>query len=143
VDVEESQVGGVVTLKINGVEIFRRTDTTAFSAGTIMLGYMDSYNSIGSPDNYVIYDNLRVLNLTQGPPPSPTITGVRIAGANVEVDFTSPSGLPAQFTLETATAVTGTWQAASGAVITSPAAGQFRATAPYTADPARFFRIRR
>ena len=49
VDVEVSQINGVVTLRMNKVVIFSYTNATPYTSGNIMLGYTDAYDSIGSP----------------------------------------------------------------------------------------------
>ncbi|HSU52547.1 MAG TPA: hypothetical protein VLT36_00650, partial [Candidatus Dormibacteraeota bacterium] len=60
---EVTQIGNVITWQLNGVVVAQRTNTSAYTMGDIMLGYMDPYSSIANPaaDNYIIYDNVRVL----------------------------------------------------------------------------------
>ena len=60
---EVSQVGGLLTWRLNGTVVAQRTNTTTFTNGTIMLGFMDLFPSIANPaaDNYGIFDNVRVL----------------------------------------------------------------------------------
>ncbi len=145
VDVELSQtnLNGslIVTLKINNVIMVSRTNNTAFTSGTFMLGYMDSFNSIGSPNNFVVYDNVRVVNLTSD---RPFITAIRTNGANIEVDFTAGAGdLPGAFTLESSTALPGGFgpDVGSSVILLSP--GLFRATSPNSGAPQRFYRVQR
>jgi hypothetical protein len=143
VDVEVMQSNGALTWKINGVTIFERTDTQAFTAGDIMLGYMDSFNSIGSPDNYVIFDNVTVVQLQETPPPQPQITAIQVLGQNVQITFTSPTGEANQFQVVGAPAVTGAYQPENGATVQQTGEGQFRATVPLGSDPMRFYRVKR
>lgn len=79
VDGEISQVDGVVTLKFNGVPIFTKTNATAFTGGTLMLGHADLFNSIGSPSNFSVFDNVRVHQLSEPVQPivlnSPVLDG--------------------------------------------------------------------
>ena len=60
---EVNQINNVVTWKLNNVVVAERTNTSSFTSGDIMLGYMDIFSSIASPltDNYVIFDNVKVL----------------------------------------------------------------------------------
>jgi hypothetical protein len=62
-DVEVSQVGAAVTLKINGVVILSFTNSTPYTAGNIMLGYDDPFDSVGDSGSFVLYDNVRVYRL--------------------------------------------------------------------------------
>ena len=103
VDVELLQLGDSVTLKINGTSLFTRTGS-GFNHGSLMLGHGDTFGSIGSPGNYTLFDNLRVINLSV-PPPALTI---RSAGLSVVVEFT---GL-----LEASDEVSGAYAPVVGAV---------------------------
>jgi hypothetical protein len=62
-DVEIRHVDGLVTLKVNQVPIFTVTDRGGFTEGAFMLGMNDQFSSIGSPETFVIYDNVRVVPL--------------------------------------------------------------------------------
>lgn len=70
---EVSQVNGVVTWRFNGIVVAERTNTSAYTSGNIMIGYMDIFPSIANPpqDNYVIFDNVQVLV----PSVAPSISG--------------------------------------------------------------------
>jgi hypothetical protein len=61
VEVEISQINGVVEWKLNGAKIAAHSDAT-YTSGNIMIGYMDLFTSIANPavDNFVVYDNIRV-----------------------------------------------------------------------------------
>jgi hypothetical protein len=75
VAVEIDQTNGNLIWKMNGTTIAQRTNTSAFTAGTIMLGLMDVFPSIANPESdcYVIYDNVRVENLSALPTVAPSI----------------------------------------------------------------------
>ena len=96
---EVSQVNGVITWKFNGVVMAERTNTTAYTNGDIMLGYMDIFPSIANPpqDNYVIFDNVQVLMAGV----APTVTAqpqnfAVIQGRGTNATFTvSAAGFPA------------------------------------------------
>lgn len=70
--VELSQdTNNVITWRMNGNLIAQRTNTSAFTNGNIMIGYMDLFTSIASPaaDAFVIFDNVRVeMSATVAPP---------------------------------------------------------------------------
>jgi len=75
-----SDAGGYLTTWLmNNYVIARHTNVTLIAgvtnAGTVMLGNMDNFASIASPaiDNYVIYDNLSVVDL-QGAPDLPEVS---------------------------------------------------------------------
>ena len=74
VQVEVSQdQNNVVTWRMNGNLIAQRPNTSPFTNGTIMLGYMDLFTSIASPaaDAFILFDNVRVSAAT--PLSAPTI----------------------------------------------------------------------
>lgn len=69
--------GHVVTWLMNNYVIaeHQNGEAVGMTAGNIMLGTMDIFASIATPkeDNYVIYDNVRVVDLT-GTPPLPVVS---------------------------------------------------------------------
>jgi hypothetical protein len=138
-DVEVSQVGSLVTLKINNTFIFSYTNTTAFTAGNVMLGHCDAYDSIGANDGGVIYDNVRVVQLPASTPP--TITGIQIVGGNVEISFTADaSDTPAAFTLQAAGTVSGTYGDVTATITGS--GGSFKAVRAVSGTQ-QFYRLKR
>lgn len=138
VDVEVSQIGGVVTLKMNQVVIFTTTNATAYTSGNIMLGYTDAYDSIGPAASGVIYDNIRVISLTA---PTVLITQIKIVGGNVEIDFTGPtSDAPSAYVLQEASVVTGAYGDVSATITGS--GGVYKAVRAVS-PTAKFFRIKR
>lgn len=63
VQVELSQdTNNVVTWRMNGQVIAQRVNTSAFTSGNVMIGFMDLFSSIASPaeDAFVLFDNVRV-----------------------------------------------------------------------------------
>jgi len=140
-DVEVRQVANVITWRINGVLIQVRTNASAFTSGTIMLGHMDFFASIGSVSNFTVFDNVRVINLTVT---KPHIVAVRRVGGNVEVDFTADSTDAATaFTLESSATLPGTFTTDAGSSVTTIGDGLFRATSPNGSGSARFYRVKR
>lgn len=65
VEVELRQTNNILVWLLDGTVIAQRTNTSSFTNGNIMLGYMDPYTSIASPakDAFVLYANLRVEDL--------------------------------------------------------------------------------
>ncbi len=63
IQVEVSQdTNNLITWRMNGNLIAQRVNTSPFTNGTIMIGYMDTFSSIASPaaDAFILYDNVRV-----------------------------------------------------------------------------------
>jgi hypothetical protein len=142
--VELSQVGGVVTLTINATNIFSYTNTTTSTHGTVMLGYADTFNSIGSGGGgLVIYDNLRVVSLTGTQPAEVRIGTTAIVGNNLQIDFTAgASDTTANFKLASSPTVTGTYNDDNTATVTQVSPGVFRVSAPIQGGN-QFFQIHR
>lgn len=91
VDGEITQQDGVVSLKFNGVTIFAKTNASSFTSGTIMLGHQDLFNSIGSPNNFSIFDNVRVYQLSAPPQPI-AINPASLEGNDIILSWTGGSG---------------------------------------------------
>jgi hypothetical protein len=145
-DVELSQTNNgtayVWTLKVNNVVILSRTNNGASAtSGTIMLGHMDSFASVGNPNNFTIIDNVRVVNLT---PLVTRITSVRRVGGIIEMFFTSdPAADAEEFTVLSSTSITGGFTPDNEATVTPVGGGVFRVTSPNAGDPQRFYRIQK
>jgi len=141
-EVELSQIGKIVTLKINNAVIMTYSNTTAFTNGNVMIGYNDAYDSIGTGGGgLVIYDNMRVVSLPAGP----QITGIHLAGNNVVIDFSWGINEPASnFKLQTATTVAGPYtddtSTSTTYTVVSPGSS-FRVTTPQN-GATRFYRLR-
>ena len=62
VQVEVSQVGDVITWKIDGRIISRRTNTSPWKSGRVMVGYMDPFAGVAEVkgESWLLIDNLRV-----------------------------------------------------------------------------------
>jgi hypothetical protein len=145
VDCELSQVGGVVTFRINGWPALTYTNTSEFTNGYVMIGYMDRFDSTSTLDNnFGLIDNLRIVDLT-----TVAITDITVGGSTtgsaVTIDFTAgTSDVPGDFTLERATTVNGVYGADEGAVISgNPSAPNFRATTTTTSSNEEYYRISR
>jgi hypothetical protein len=141
-DVVIAQENNVVTLTINGTQLFQITNTTAFTAGDLMLGYMDSFASIGSPGNYVIYDNLRVYALPGGTiPVAITLSkNLTLNAGKVVIPFSATGAQASQLKVESSATVNGPYTADTTATVREVSAGQFEATAN-ASSTARFYRV--
>ena len=138
--VELSQIGNQVTLKINNTTIFTHTYTGAYKSGNIMLGYNDGHDSNTGIGAAVIYDNVRVVSLTQ---PSVTLTSAARTGTTTILDFTCNVDDPiSAFTVRKATTVTGAYNPVAATIVKlSP--GVYQATLTGQNDDAAFYRISR
>lgn len=76
VSVEVRQVNGIITWLLDGTVVAQRTNTSTFTAGDVMLGYMDTFPSIANPakDAFVLFDNVRVEDLSGAALQPPAIT---------------------------------------------------------------------
>ena len=66
VEVELRQTNNVIVWLIDGTVIAQRTNTSVFTSGDVMLGFMDPFASIANPagDAFVLFDNVRVEDLS-------------------------------------------------------------------------------
>jgi hypothetical protein len=143
VDVEVCQLDGRISWNINGVPVMGYGDNQAYQSGNIMLGYMDSFNSIGAPENSVIYDNVRVVDLTSESKPKPNITSIQVADAHLTIQFTSATGNAQNFQLQSSELITGEFSAMTSATVQNVGPGEFQVQIPVPASPKMFFRINR
>jgi hypothetical protein len=137
-DVEIAQINGVIYWSINHTLIFAYTNSTPYTSGNIMLGYLDAYDSITPSGAAVIYANARVVSLA-----NPTITSIVQNGGNVEITFSAnASDTTSQFTLQQSTpSVAGAYSDTSS-TITSLGGGLFKSVKAMGAGQT-FYRIRR
>ncbi len=100
VQCEVSQTDGMLLWRLNGTIVAERTNTTTFTNGNVMLGYMDLFTSIPDPSNetFVLFDNVRVLTPVE-PPNIVThpVGGVVNAGADTSLNVTTSGSLPQSF----------------------------------------------
>ncbi|HWQ90068.1 MAG TPA: hypothetical protein VN673_00235 [Clostridia bacterium] len=141
--VEISKIGSYIKLKINNTQIMTYSNATSFTAGNIMLGYCDAFDSVMAGNSGVIYDNLRVISL--GPPqvvPATTVLS-GTGNTNVTVGFSFPLDEPASaFRLQSAPTVQGPYADVT-ATITKQVPGVYSATTTRSAGAtAGFYRAR-
>jgi len=134
-DVELSQIGNILTLKVNNTTIFSYNNTNSYKSGDLMLGYDDAYDSIGLASSYVVIDNVRVVRID-----GLQITSFKDLGASVQLDFTfGLNDAPAGFAAQSASAVAGPYTDAGGTLV-QLTPGTYRATVPKNGSP-KFYRI--
>jgi hypothetical protein len=137
VEVELRQTNNIIVWLMDGTIIAQRTNTSAFTSGTIMLGLMDVFPSIAAPmrDSFVLFDNVRVENLA----PPIQFNGIT-RQPNGQIALTLSSALGDSFRLETSTNLI-TWQPLANLTATNQPL-QFTDTSA-TAETLRYYRARR
>lgn len=105
VEVEIRYTNGVVVWLLDGVVVAQRTNTSAFTNGTMMIGLMDTFASIANParDAFVLFDNVRVEDLSR-----PRFQSLR-RQADGTVELVLWSGNPATVELQASENLVG-WQ---------------------------------
>jgi len=144
VDVEVAQTGKDITWKINGTVIQQQANASAFTSGNVMLGYMDTFASIGSQKNFVVFDNVRVVSLGGAAPTEIKISGIGLLpDGRVQITFSASGGDTGQLALEAAASVAGPYAKDADAVIrVGVVPGQFVATTPRGAGSMKFYRVK-
>lgn len=76
VSCEVSQTNNLLTWKMDGTIIAQRVNTSTFTNGDVMIGYMDIFPSIANPlaPAFVLFDNVRVEDWTSPPLLPPSVT---------------------------------------------------------------------
>jgi Immunoglobulin domain/Immunoglobulin I-set domain len=76
IEVELRQTNNIILWVLDGTVVAQRTNTSAFTSGNIMIGYMDPFPSIANPaeDAFVLFDNVRVEDLSAAALQPPAIT---------------------------------------------------------------------
>lgn len=135
-DVEISQIGRIVTLKINNTTISSFSNATAYASGNIMLGYLDAFDSVSPGQSYAVFDNVRVVRIGVL-----QITQFRDLGATFEMDFAMPlNSDPSSLRVQAASSVAGPYtDTTANIVLLAP--GVYRATVTKSGN-AQFYRIR-
>lgn len=125
-EVELSQVNNLISLKVNDILIWQHQNTNTYTSGNIMLGMNDQFDSVGSATTFVVFDNVRVVNLST----AIQIKRIELIGASqVQIDFTSPAGGDASgYTLRTKGSLAdANWTADGAAVISALGGTEYRA----------------
>jgi hypothetical protein len=70
------QTNNVITWLLNGTIVAQFANTNSYTAGDIMLGYNDVFNSMGDTNNFAIFDNIIVYSAV----PEPSVAVLTIMG---------------------------------------------------------------
>jgi len=137
VEVEIRQTNNVINWIMDGTVVAQRTNASVFTNGTVMLGLMDTFNSIASParDSFVLFDNVRVESLDPLPVGFKSVTP--LPEGQVLLVITSAPG--DSFTLEASTNL-GPWQTLTSFSGGNGTTNFVDSNAP--AIPKRFYRTR-
>jgi hypothetical protein len=103
---------------------------------------MDSFNSIGSADNFVIYDNVRVIRLASSMPKAPKIIGI-VSKDNqwlIEYEATEQGDT---FVLESENVIGGSFSAVNNAVLTALGSNRYQYALPKSNPSIQFYRLRK
>ncbi len=135
--IELSQFDNVISLSVNNNLVLQYTNTTGFRSGTVMLGHSDQFDSVGNADNFVIFDNIRVVRLD-----FQIVHYERLSEDRVLLEFASPRGGRAdEFRLQAASSLSAAdWTDVAGVAEAVP--NGFRIVAARAAN-ATFYRIKR
>ena len=138
-DVEILHTNNIVAWKINGVLINLLTNSFGWTAGSPSIGHADLFASIGSLNNFSVFDNIVVTQFA--PTDNPRINKTTRSGSTVVIDFYGGYGSTTpQFKVFGSSTVNGTYSAVTGPVITQISAGFFRATLTENAE-IQFYQI--
>jgi hypothetical protein len=130
--VEVRQQQKLITWLLNNTIVAQFTNTTAYTNGSIMVGYDDPFASIGDPNNFAIIDNLRV---------DPIYTAVTItspAVSNNTFSFSFPTGATQTYTVQCNNTVSANSWTACSSVSGTGAIAQF--SIPVT-NVMQYFRV--
>jgi len=83
-NVEVRQENNLITWLLDNVAVAQFTNTSGYNAGKILIGYNDTFNSIGDSNNFAIIDNLSVESADNTPA---QIIAPAIAGNNFSFRF--------------------------------------------------------
>ncbi len=142
-DIVVTKKGSNVTWTIDGLPIAIVPTNGVTLSSNVFVGYYDGTADVNPVPAFAfaIIDNLRVESLTVTPPTIPHITSIQIVGGNVVINFTAGAAdAPSAFTLESSSAVAGSYTNA-GATITG-SSGSYQATVAIN-GATRFYKIKR
>jgi len=138
-EVELGQVGNLITLKVNDIAIWAHQNTNSFTSGNVMIGMNDQFDSVGAVQTFVVFDNVRVVNLST----DIEITGVELSASGIRILFTSPAGgAPGGYALQKKGSLAApTWETDVSAQITvGVGSNVYRATTTRSGDES-YYRI--
>jgi len=137
VSVEVRQENNLITWLLNNVAVAQYTNTSGYTNGAILIGYNDTFNSIGDSNNFAIIDNIQVANLVFSPP---IILSPQAAGSSFS--FSLGTEAYESYTVQSTTNLgTGSWSSYTN-FMGSGATNRLRIPMP-TGVGAEYFRVTR
>jgi hypothetical protein len=143
VQVELAQTVAEVSLKLDGISVFQLPRPPGQDAGRLMLGYADTGFDAGTPAPFVVFDNLRVVDLRGVPLQRLRVSGIQVAEDRVRVRFPLDAALPGKPVLETADTIAGPYRVADDQQYVDLGGGWGRIDAPRGNTAMSFYRLRR
>ncbi|PYJ06438.1 MAG: hypothetical protein DME25_06700 [Verrucomicrobia bacterium] len=70
---EYRQEGSLISWYLNGNLVAQYTNTTVYTSGNILIGYDDTFNSLGDTNDFAIFDNISVSAI-----PEPSVIGLSV-----------------------------------------------------------------
>ena len=128
----------LITCLLNGVAIVQYTNTFGYTNGTILLGYNDTFASLGSTNNFVIFDNISVAPIVFAPV---KILSPQIAGTNFGFNFASEAY--ESYTVQWTTNLTSVSWTTFTNFIGNGVTNSVTVPLPANNFPAQFFRVTR
>ena len=83
-NVEVRQENNLITWLLNNVAVAQFTNTFGYTGGNLLLGYNDTFSSIGDTNNFAIIDNVRVEGIVYAPV---KIVSPQLSGTNFNFSF--------------------------------------------------------
>ena len=138
VSVEVRQENNLITWLLNNIAVAQYTNTFGYTNGAILLGYNDTFTSIGDSNNFAIMDNISVGPINYAPV---QISSPRITGNNFTFNFATDAyeSYTVQWTTNLAS---GNWTTYTNFYASGSTSSQ---TIPLPPNnfPAQFFRVSR
>jgi photosystem II stability/assembly factor-like uncharacterized protein len=134
---EVRQENNIITCLLNGVAIVQYTNSYGYTNGAVLIGYNDVFPSLGSTNNFVIFDNISVTPIVFAPV---KILSPQVVGNNFSFNFATE--LYESYTVQwTTNLISGGWTAYTNFFASST---NNTSMIPLPANaPAQFFRVSR
>lgn len=134
--VEVRRTGERITWALNDTPIAQFNNPSGFTNGTVMIGYLDQFSSIGDSRSFAVVDNLRVEPLS---PPELALLAPRRQGNDFAFEFVTEPFAPhtVEWTTNLAAPVWSVWTNVIGSGVPQPV------VVPLGDAGERYFRVRR
>lgn len=136
--VEVRQENNLITWLLDSIAVAQYTNTSAYTNGSILIGYNDTFSSIGDSNNFAIIDNVLVTAINCAPP---QIVAPKLVGTNF--DFSFGTDAYESYTVQwTTNLVSGNWTSYTN-FCANGLTNTLAVPLPPNNFPARFFRVTR